>query len=70
MIVYGIKTKTLSSTPVECNCEHCNHSQQLVHVSQRYFHIFWIPVLPLGKKSLIECQHCKKVVNLLIVKFF
>ena len=62
MIVFGTKSKGLSSESAVSNCESCNQSQQHVHVFQKYFHIFWIPVLPLGKQAILECQHCKKVV--------
>ncbi len=62
MIIFGTKTKGISSTPVESSCESCNQSQQLVHIFQKYFHIFWIPVFPLTKQTILECQHCKKTV--------
>ncbi|WP_100336324.1 zinc ribbon domain-containing protein [Hymenobacter chitinivorans] len=32
-------------------------------VFSRYFHFFWIPVIPLGKFSVTQCQHCKQVLE-------
>ncbi|MEM9527595.1 MAG: hypothetical protein AAGA31_13365, partial [Bacteroidota bacterium] len=26
----------------------------------RYAHVFWIPLFPIGKKSVCECTHCKR----------
>jgi hypothetical protein len=60
LFFFGTKGKGLDSFPVESICEICNQSQHRVHVFQRYFHIFWIPTLPIGKQSVLECQHCRK----------
>jgi transposase len=41
-------------------CPRCGQYAQFKSRSSRtYFHIFWIPLLPIGGvQSLIECQNC------------
>jgi uncharacterized protein YbaR (Trm112 family) len=43
-------------------CPHCNNSNTfLVKTKASYFHIFWIPIVPISKKQELHCTHCKKV---------
>lgn len=60
MIVFGTKAKGIDSSVVNTVCPSCSQSPHALHIFQKYFHIFWIPVFPLGKISVLECQHCKK----------
>jgi hypothetical protein len=32
-----------------------------LHVFQKYAHLFWIPLFPIGKTGVTQCDHCKKV---------
>ena len=32
-------------------------------VYRKHAHIFWIPLFPIGKKGLSQCQHCKQVLE-------
>ncbi|MCB0364063.1 MAG: zinc-ribbon domain-containing protein [Bdellovibrionaceae bacterium] len=61
MLIFGVKNKVISSKPVDVVCTECTRTEQRVHTFQRYFHFFWVPVFPLSRQSVLECQHCKKV---------
>ncbi len=62
MIIFGSKSKLLGSSATTADCNHCG-SVGTVHLSfiTKYFHIFWIPMFPYGKKGVSECSHCKQV---------
>ena len=47
MVIFGSGTKVLTEEvcPSLC-CQHCGNAAVSACVVQRYFHIFWIPVLP------------------------
>ncbi len=61
MIFFGTKGAHLYSEKVNgIKCNHCE--QQTAHtisIFGRYFYIWWIPIFPLGKKGVSECNHCK-----------
>jgi hypothetical protein len=61
MDLVGTKNKVLSSKPVACVCADCTHAEQYVHTFQTYFHIFSIPIFPIRKHSVLECQQCNKL---------
>ncbi len=43
------------------SCPYCNTANSFtVSTYSRYFHFFWIPIVPLFKSSIAECGHCKK----------
>lgn len=60
-ITYGTKGKIISSKAAHLTCTTCGGSQHTMHVVQRYFNIFWIPVIPLRKTVVTECGQCRKV---------
>ncbi len=42
-------------------CSHCSTANSFtVTTYSRYFHFFWIPIVPLFKSSVAVCGHCKK----------
>ncbi|MDY0780002.1 zinc-ribbon domain-containing protein [Tenacibaculum sp. IB213877] len=61
MIIYGTKGTHLHSEKVSgVKCDHCNQQNtHTISVFGRYFYIYWIPIFPLGKKAVSECNHCK-----------
>lgn len=62
MIIYGTGSKYLTTRQmVTEKCPSCNNSTLLMHVFQKYFDIFWIPVFPYSKIVTVECSHCKTV---------
>ena len=64
MIIYGTngsKGQTIQTTEL---CPICKQSQTIVIIPfYRYFHLFWIPFLPIGKKIAIGCEGCGNIIN-------
>lgn len=52
-----IKQRKLTKTV----CPYCNTADSFtVSTFGKYFHFFWIPIIPLFKTNVAECSHCKK----------
>jgi len=62
MIIYGSRATQLAHETLSEKCPHCGagHTTQLF-ILQRYAHIFWIPMFPIGKVAVTSCSNCKKV---------
>ena len=60
MIIFGTKTKSLGTRPVALACDACGSGPQVLVGQQRYFHLYWLPTLPLGKSAVAICGHCKR----------
>ncbi len=42
-------------------CSHCGSNNSFSTTSySKYFHLFFIPMFPIGKNHFAECSHCKK----------
>ncbi|RZL47700.1 MAG: zinc-ribbon domain-containing protein [Pedobacter sp.] len=62
MIIFGTRSKQLKGSDVRANCNHCASTQSVSLVFiLKYFHIFWIPMFPLSKTGVSQCNHCKQV---------
>lgn len=60
MIIYGYRSKLMASQFITEACPKCGASQQVqMYVLQRYAHIFWIPLFPIGKTGVAQCDTCK-----------
>ncbi|XZF14356.1 hypothetical protein ACTHGU_21450 [Chitinophagaceae bacterium MMS25-I14] len=61
IFIYGRKSTQLISEQIPGSCPNCGtpHSTH-VFVFQRYLHLFWIPVTPIGKTGVSVCSHCKQ----------
>ncbi len=52
-----IKERKLKGT----TCPYCQTQDSFTLSSfSKYFHFFWIPIIPLFKTHIAECSHCKK----------
>ncbi|MGB3151997.1 MAG: hypothetical protein WBB27_15170 [Maribacter sp.] len=52
-----IKERKLKGT----TCPYCQTRDSFIVSSySKYFHFFWIPLIPLFKTHIAECAHCKK----------
>jgi len=52
-----IKERKLKRT----TCPYCQTQDSfVVSTFSKYFHFFWIPIIPLFKTNIAECTHCKK----------
>src|SRR5688572_13100984 len=64
MIIFGSNASELAQLPLEERCHNCGTSNSLrLHIMQKWAHVFWIPVFPLGKSGATECSHCKQVLR-------
>jgi hypothetical protein len=65
MLIFGTRNKTTwtSDAAASVPCDACNQKSLRPFVVQRYFHVFWIPVIPIGKNVLFECGHCQRTLE-------
>lgn len=65
MIIFGTRGSRIGSLQMaETQCDYCEqqHPQEITQFGQ-YFHIFWIPVFPMGRRTFAECTHCKRTLR-------
>lgn len=64
MIIYGTKSKELAKQVLTDKCPNCGRQNSIeLYVFQKYAHVFWIPVFPMGKSAISQCDHCKQVLK-------
>ncbi len=64
MIIYGSKTKQIKSEDIKHKCLNCGAQHHItLTLFQKYAHVFWIPIFPVGKTALSECAHCRQVLE-------
>ena len=63
MIIFGTRNKFLTAFNTEQTCGHCNTGKLNLVYTISYFHVFWIPMFPFGKKGMTQCPHCKQILN-------
>jgi hypothetical protein len=64
MIIYGYRSSHLLTEPVAGSCPACAAPDSLrMSVFGRYAHIYWVPLLPIGKVGASECGHCRQVLQ-------
>lgn len=61
-MLLGRKIKLLKSKSNFFECSKCKspNSVQIVFF-EKYFHLFWIPIFPISKIGISNCNHCKVV---------
>jgi hypothetical protein len=65
MIIYGRKGKILAKEPVTDKCPNCQTQNSIdMYIVQDYAHVFWIPLIPIGKTGVSQCGQCKGVLKL------
>lgn len=66
MIFYGTSSSRLKDgqlSNVTCpNCE--NQTSMTYSVFGKYAYIYWIPIFPIGKTNVLECNSCKRTFKL------
>ena len=50
MIIFGTKAGHCGSVKTQGFCTECENTEHLIHVLQKYFHIFWIPTIPIWQR--------------------
>lgn len=63
MIIFGTRTKFLTSLATAQDCGYCHSGKLNLAYTIRYFHIFWIPMFPLGRQLMTQCPHCKQMLT-------
>jgi len=65
MIFYGTRgTKIKEGQINNVVCPNCDNLTSMSYgIYGRYAHLYWIPTFPIGKKTIIECNSCKKTYN-------
>ncbi len=65
MIFYGTKGAHLKSEKVSgVKCSYCEQqSSHTVSIFSKYAYLYWIPIFPLGKKGVSECDNCKRTLE-------
>ena len=65
MIVYGRRATALTTQQLFEPCPNCKATNSLhITVYQRYAHVFWIPMFPIGKTGVSVCGSCNQVLKL------
>ncbi len=61
MIIFGTGSSTIQPKQLEGgSCPHCNTQNNMwIQGYKKYFHVFWIPFFPIGKKVYTVCGLCK-----------
>lgn len=63
LIFFGTRSTKIQSQKVKghTECPYCNTQNSFIATTfGTYFHIFWIPIITLGRRTVVECSHCKK----------
>jgi hypothetical protein len=64
MIIYGSKSKQLAVDHIIEKCPECGTQNSTdMHVFQKYAHIYWLPLFPLGKHGVSQCDKCKLILK-------
>jgi|TARA_B110000902_G_scaffold43950_1_gene48889 hypothetical protein len=59
MIIYGTRSKHITSKKIPATCTSCEQDDMYIAVYGSYAHVMWIPFFPLGKRVYSYCGHCK-----------
>jgi len=65
MIFFGSRGTNIHNEQVSgIKCSHCEQTTtHTISIYGKYFHVWWIPLFPIGKKGFSECNHCKKTLE-------
>ena len=64
MLIFGTRSILLHQFLISQNCRNCNNAETVhMYVFQKYFHVFWIPVFPIGQRTVSQCTFCKQVLE-------
>ncbi|MFK7814491.1 MAG: zinc-ribbon domain-containing protein, partial [Maribacter sp.] len=62
LFFFGTRASKIKERKIrKTTCPYCQ-TQDSFNIStfSKYFHFFWIPIIPLFKTNIAECEHCKK----------
>ena len=59
LIVYGTRVQELGSHPIgHGKCPEFGSDELHAHFIQKWFHIYYMPIIPVGKVSVLQCHQC------------
>ena len=62
--IFGIKENIkYKGSIITEKCVHCGKNSFSLGVRFKYFHIFWIPIIPFDKIRCISCDNCYEIFN-------
>ena len=66
MIFFGTNSSTIKTGKLSyVRCPHCENEVTMTYtVLGKYAHLYWIPLVPVGKQFILECNHCKSTYHL------
>lgn len=66
MIFYGTNSSRLKDGQLpNVTCPNCKNQTSMTYtVFGKYAYIYWIPLFPMGKVNVLECNHCKRTYKL------
>lgn len=61
MIFYGTNSSKLKNGRISnTTCPNCETNSKMDYtIFGRYFYLYWIPIFPIGRINIVECNHCK-----------
>ncbi len=60
MVFFGLRSKKIKSGQlINLNCSYCEENTTMTYsVFAKYFHLYWIPFVPIKRKTVVECNSC------------
>lgn len=65
MIIFGVNSRRLKNLKSQTHdCGYCKIEKTVsFYFFQKYIHIFWIPIIPIGKTGSSVCSHCHQALH-------
>lgn len=65
MLIYGVRKAHLTTVELpDTICSTCDtEGNATLSVYRKHFHLFWIPMFPVGKAGEYQCDHCSQVLS-------
>lgn len=59
MFIWGWSTKSIGNYLTNLPCSHCQYPNLALGAFQKFFDVFFIPTIPLGKEHFFICPKCE-----------
>lgn len=57
--IWGWNTRCIGENETNYSCSHCGYEEMTLVFMQKYFEVFFIPLIPLGKSEYLICSQCE-----------
>lgn len=66
MIFYGSNSSRIKDGQINnVICPNCDTNTSMTYaIFGKYAYIYWVPLFPMGKENILECNNCHKTYNL------